>query len=114
MADYNKLAGLVGSHQELTILRKFGTLNAKNLLYMQSELLHLQSELEGIELENKYSNDTERSAFLTSLFDLKDSDGTSKELQWRKVLEIQGKLKNYSQSINSPFRAGKLTYRLSP
>ena len=113
MADYNKLASLIGSHQELTILRRFGTLNAKSLLYMQSELLHLQSELEGIELENKYSDDAEKSAFLTSLFDLKNSDGTSKDLQWRKVLEIRGKLKNYSQFIDSPFLAGRLIYRLS-
>ena len=114
MADYNKLASLVGSHQELTIFRKFGTLNAKSLLYMQSELLHLQSELEGIELENKYSDDNEKSAFLTSLFDLKDSNGTSKDLQWRKVLEIRGKLKNYSQFSVSASLAGRLTYRVSP
>ena len=114
MADYNKLASVVGSHQELTIFRKFSTLNAKSLLYMQSELLHLQSELEGIELENKYSDDTEKSAFLTSLFDLKASDGTSKDLQWRKVLEIRGKLKTYSEFKVSPFRTGRLTYRVPP
>ena len=101
MADYNKLAALVGTHQELAIFRKFGALNAKNLLYMQSELIHLQSELDGIELENKHSGDSEKSAFLTSLFDLQDSDGTSKDLQWRKVMEIRGKLKSYSRFVRS-------------
>ena len=96
MADYNKLATLVGTHRELTIFRKFGVLNAKSLLYMQSELHHLQSELEGIEQENKHSGDREKLAFQVSLFDLKDSEGTTKDLQWRKVLEIRHKLKAYS------------------
>ena len=99
MADYNKLASLVGAHQELTILRRFGALNAKNILYMQSELVHLQSELDGIEVENGLSGDSEKLAFQVSLFNLKDSEGTTKDLQWQKVLEIRDKLKAYSLFI---------------
>ena len=99
MADYNKLATLVGAHQELAILRKFGALNAKNILYMQSELVHLQSELNGIEVENGLSGDPEKLAFQISLFNLKDSEGTTKDLQWQKVLEIRDKLKAYSLFI---------------
>ena len=97
MADYNKLAALVGTHQELALFRKYGALNAKNLLYMQAELTHLQSELARIELEDKYSEDPRKATYITSVFDLRDSDGTSRDLQWRKILEIREKLKVYSK-----------------
>ncbi len=98
MADYSRLAALMGAHQELGLFRKFAKLNTKNLLYMQSELMHLEAELENIELENGRSGDTEKMALLVSLFDLKDSLGTENDLQWRKALEIREKLKCYSMS----------------
>lgn len=98
MADYNKLAGLVGAHEDLVIFKIFRKLNAENLVYLQADLGHLESELENIELEDKCSEDSEKSAYGNSLFDLRDPEGTSKDLQWRKVLEIREKLKAYSIS----------------
>jgi hypothetical protein len=102
MADYGRLAALMGTHQELALFRKFARLNAKNLLYMQSELMHLEVELENVELENGGSGDPEKMAFIVSLFDLKDSSGTENDLQWRKVLEVREKLNCYSTSTSNP------------
>lgn len=96
MGNYDKLAALMGSHQEMAQFRKFAALNAKNLLYMQAELVHLEAELENIAYEDKHSRHGETESFDVSLFDLKDSSGTENDVQWRKVLEIRNKLKDYS------------------
>lgn len=99
MGDYTKLAALIGSHEELALFRQFAFLNAKNLLYMQSELVHLEGELANIALEDDRSGDGDKALFQGSLFDLKESAGTEKGLQWTKVLEIREKLKEYSRCI---------------
>lgn len=96
MADYSRLAAAMGNHREMALFRQFSVLNAKNLLYMQSELVHLESELANIAQEDKCSEDSEKTSFHVSLFDLKESCGTSNDLQWKKVLEIREKLKAYS------------------
>lgn len=100
MADYNRLAHLMGMHQELAIFKQFAKLNAKNLLYMQSELTHLEAELSDIELENKYSGDSQKTSFQVSVFELKESVGSAKDLQWRKALEVRTKLAQYSVSLD--------------
>lgn len=99
MADYSRLAALIGTHHELAIVRQFAALKAKNLLYLQAELVHLEAELADIESENKFSGDSKRVAFLASLFDLKESSGSNKDLQWRKALEVRAKLKEYSEYL---------------
>ena len=83
-------------HPELSLFRCFADLNTKSLLYMQSELIHLEAELLNIELENGRSANPDKVAFQVSLFDLKESVGTENDLQWRKALEIREKLKEYS------------------
>ena len=98
MADYTRLAALIGTYPETAIFRRFTNMNAKALLYMQSELMHLEAELSHIELENKESGDHDKALFQVSLYDMKNSCGTSKDMQWRKVLEIREKLKTYSRS----------------
>ncbi len=109
MADYTRLAALIGTHQEMALFRRFATLNAKNLLYMQSELVHLEGELANIALEDGCSGDGDKALFQVSLFDLKESSGTSKDLQWRKVLEVREKLKAYSTFRTPRFAERKLT-----
>jgi hypothetical protein len=109
MADYSRLSKLIGTHQDLAIFRKFASLNAKNILYMQAELIHLQAELENIELANGNSGDVQKAAFQVSLFDLKDSSGTKNDLQWRKAMEIRRNLKAYSPSTSQLRSLGELT-----
>ena len=97
MGDYSRLCALMCKHPELSQFKMFSSLNHQNLLYMQSELIHLQAELRGIELENIQSGHPEKRALQISVFDLKESTGTENQLQWHKALEIRAKLKEYSQ-----------------
>ncbi|KAI4133308.1 MAG: hypothetical protein LQ341_006176 [Variospora aurantia] len=95
MSNYNGLASLMGEHKELAIFRKFQKLNAKNLLYMQAEILHLEQELHIIEFEDQISSDKSRAQLHNSLFNFKDSSGT----QWNKVLELRGRLPSYNKAL---------------
>jgi hypothetical protein len=45
MNGYSKLASLMGAHPELAIFRRFGTLNAQNLLYLQAELIYFENKM---------------------------------------------------------------------
>lgn len=97
MASYNRLATLMGEHQELAVFRRFQTLNAKSLLYMQAEILHLGSELKSIELEDERSKDMHRASLHTSVFNLKESCGSDHDLQWSKAMDLRDKLERYSR-----------------
>ncbi|KAL8715710.1 MAG: hypothetical protein Q9220_000377 [cf. Caloplaca sp. 1 TL-2023] len=89
----------MGEHQELASFRRFQSLGMKSLLYMQAELLHLENELKAIENEDQTSHDPERAYLHASVFNLKQSAGTSHEIQWRKVLEIREKVRLYSKAL---------------
>ncbi|KAL8840376.1 MAG: hypothetical protein Q9176_003869 [Flavoplaca citrina] len=102
MASYNRLAALISKYQELAIFKKFQTLNVKSLLYMQAELLHLENELKGIELDDESSEDLHRASLHTSVFNLKESSGSDHQLQWNKALEIRDKLERYIQALPAP------------
>ena len=96
MANYSRLATMMAKHKEMFLLQRFKTLSVKTLLYMQSELTHLECELANIEQKDRCSGDLEKASYDVSMFNLKQSHGTSKDLHWRKVLEIREKLKEYS------------------
>ena len=46
---YDRFASLIADYPDLSICRRFGTLAAEDLLYLQAELLHLEVELRIIE-----------------------------------------------------------------
>jgi hypothetical protein len=97
MAGYSRLATLMGKHHDLAIFRQFSVLNAKNLLYLQGEITHLEAELELIADENKNSGDPEKMNFERSITAMmgphKSKDGHDR---WATILEIREKLKEYS------------------
>jgi len=97
MAGYSRLAALMGKRRDLAIFRRFSALNAKNLLYMQGELIHLEAELKMIALENRKSTDPKKADFEYSISTLMgphtSEDGNE---HWAKILEIREKLKEYS------------------
>jgi hypothetical protein len=106
MEGYHKLAALMGSDCGLSIYRRFAKLNARNLLYLQAELVNLEAELENIILEDNDSDDDEKKLFSFSLWHLKHSsdapDGDF-PIQWHKVLEIRRLLKEYSELLYTFF-----------
>jgi hypothetical protein len=60
LQGYTKLASLLGAHPDLAIYRRFGKLNAKNLLYLQAELVSLEERLEECVKKDQESGDGDR------------------------------------------------------
>ncbi len=103
MEGYAKLASLMGAHPEVAILRRFGALNAQNLLYLQAELVALEKDLRKYSCEDSASNDLNRKFYSRDWYSLsisKDDTNNNESMgkQWRCVLMIRDKLKEYSES----------------
>ena len=98
---YPKMADFVGLEPQLAIFKRFGSLNAENLLFMQAEIACLEEELRLIVAENGDTDDKDdlnrRAA--TSWRLLQETGKNS--VQWRKRSEIRERLKEYSESQNS-------------
>jgi hypothetical protein len=100
LAGYDKLAAIMGAQKELAIYRQYSALNAKNILYLQSELFHLEAELAEIESEDRSSSDPEKALFPRSVWHLKRSlRNPGQDRQWRTALKIREILKEYSVSL---------------
>jgi hypothetical protein len=101
VTGYPKLAGQMGLLPETGIFRRFGTLNAQNLLYLQAEIIHLENKLRKVELSDKQSIDGKNARFSVDWYELsktaRGSDNNNSD-QWQKVLELRGKLKEYSMA----------------
>ena len=93
---YPRLAHLMGKYPGEAIFRRFATLNARNLLYLQAELVQLEWELEQDTNADCASEDGARRAFQTHARTLREEGKGS--VQWEKVLLIREKLKEYSGS----------------
>jgi hypothetical protein len=103
MDGYNKLAAVIGRHQGLSMYSRFPVLNAKSLLWMQAELIHLEQQLKNIAIEDSRSGNEGREKYQYSLLHLKCSSGKDgQDRQWRLILEIRIKLKEYSKQNKSP------------
>lgn len=106
MGSYNKLSKFMSSWPEVAIFRRFGALNAQNLLFLQAELVRLEDQLQNIreddaqsaDLEKKLSHQSWRSLVLAH------EQGDASTSQWQKVLEIRDKLKEYSMFLPSSSR----------
>jgi hypothetical protein len=85
MKGYPKLASLMGACPEIAIFRRFGALNAENLLYLQTELVRLEFELRQVTQENDNSIDPKKSVYSTHLLSLAESENTTNgdDRQWR-------------------------------
>lgn len=84
---------------EMAIFRRFGTLNAQMLLYMQSELIHLEEDLRELELEDSRSEQSYKSKYSRDCFFLYNSTTEGDDRQLRLVLKIKAKLKEYSKHM---------------
>jgi hypothetical protein len=112
MAGYIKLASLMGAHPEVAIFRRFGTLNAQNLLYLQAELISLDLKLKRCAKADAESGHPDRTIYDRDWQSLHESlqapDGNPE--QWQTILSIRKTLKEYSteQSLE-PLRYVDLT-----
>lgn len=95
--SYSSMAEILGNQAGLAIYRRFATLNAQNLLYLQSELINLEAELKKLVLDDSNSDDEQRRVFQSDIGALKSAPGDATAgKQWKKILEIRAKLKEYS------------------
>ncbi|MCJ1398042.1 hypothetical protein MMC11_001239 [Xylographa trunciseda] len=98
MEGYAKLAALMGAYPEAAILRRFGALGMQNLLYLQAELVQLESEFRHCSNENDNSENIYRAVFSKDWVTLAGyNDG--EEEQWALALRIREKLKEYGQAL---------------
>ena len=92
---YPSFAQFVGKETGYAIFRRFASLNAKNLLYLQVELVQLERQLHRLEVQNSRYNESE--ALQCRVSDLMSAaPGTNAHMQWQKVQEIGEKLERYS------------------
>ncbi|OAG07047.1 uncharacterized protein CC84DRAFT_1242060 [Paraphaeosphaeria sporulosa] len=98
---YTKLASLLGSHPDLAIFRRFGSLNAKNLLYMQAELVNLEGKLQRAIEADTASGHVDRVIYDRDWQSLAESGGAPDGCgeQWEVVLRIREKLKEYNEAL---------------
>ena len=97
MDGYPRLGRLMGESPPLAIFRRYGTLNAQNILYMQAEINELEKELQDISSEDRYSDSIEKQRYSREWWRLARAQGGD-SLQWKKCLELREKLNEYSTS----------------
>jgi len=94
---------------DFAIFRRFLAANARDLLRLQGEITHLESDLQSIIAADRVSGDPERAEFEFCIASLKGPPHASREsgLQWQKQVELGHKLATYSQclsySLTNPF-----------
>ncbi|PYI08378.1 hypothetical protein BO78DRAFT_441830 [Aspergillus sclerotiicarbonarius CBS 121057] len=91
---YDKLAALMACDPGSAIYRRFAKLNAKNILYLQAEISHVENELKDIIMEDDKS--PEKATYPFSVRDMKEEDFS---LQWKKVLEARDLLNEYNTAL---------------
>jgi len=97
---YPKLACHMGMHPELAIFRRFGDLNAQNLLYLQAELVHLEKKLRAIETADCEAQIGHSSSYARDWYWLNNSAFEENNNQILIIQEIRNKLKEYSQFLH--------------
>lgn len=99
---YPKLAAKIEVQPEAAIYRKFGALNAHNILYYQAELTCLEQELrqqQKVDDAHQSSNpDIKKCDYAKSWDWLRDSADDGDTTQLDLVLKIRETLKEYSKS----------------
>lgn len=90
-----KIAKLMSETSELAIFRRFSKLNLQNLLYLQAELMHLESNLK--DLADRDHSTPNRELYCRNWWYLAQNDEEHDDReQWDKWLQIREKLKEYS------------------
>jgi hypothetical protein len=89
---YPTVAALVSKDNDFAIFRKFRYLNARNLLHLQAELIHLENELEIVDR----GLDTEENAEILKSWESYANNDDRQDL----MLRIRKTLKEYSKNVN--------------
>lgn len=86
----------MGSEPGFAIFRRFGSLNAKLLLYLQAEIVQLEHEL--VEIERQNSGYDQPGSLQHTVAELmRAPPGSNGEKQWKLVKKIEDRLKDYNK-----------------
>ncbi|OCK94898.1 uncharacterized protein K441DRAFT_559211 [Cenococcum geophilum 1.58] len=99
VVGYPKLAGQMGLLPETAIFRRFGALNAQNLLYLQAELTYLEKQLRECERADNKSPKGLKSRYALDWLWLSRSAADGDEEQWELVKKIRATLKEYNTAL---------------
>src|SRR4051794_2476766 len=79
LVGYPRVGALMGTYGEAAIFRNFGTLNMRNLLSLQAEILELQIQLRDIWQEDSTSTDPAAKQLCNYFRELRKSKGGGNE-----------------------------------
>ena len=104
---YPKLAEHMGSAPEISIFRRFESLNRQNLLYLQAELTTLERELRNIEAESASCDTADPRSLYARDWEWMNiiDEKSNMNPQWQLFLRIRTILKEYSkQLVYTPYK----------
>lgn len=104
MIGYPRLGARMGLIPEVAIYRRFGDLNAQNLLYLQAEITHLQRQLRALEVADNQNSHGRKSQYAVNWYWLSQSADDGDQEQWNMVRRIRKKLRTYSKPAHSGSR----------
>lgn len=102
---YPQVANFMGEYPEMAMVRRFRGLNARNLLYLQAELVQIEKEL--LELEKADAKDTSdpfKPLYARDFDWLLQSANQEGNVQWMLIQKMKEKLKEYSKTLPSMLR----------
>ncbi|PMD21120.1 hypothetical protein NA56DRAFT_626290 [Hyaloscypha hepaticicola] len=106
MEGYAKVAHLMASQEEFAILRRFRELNIQRLLYLQSEIIHLESEVK--QLAKRDATHEDRIFHAKDWWSLSQVGGEEDVEQWQKFSELSEKLDLYNNLLLKQVSLAKL------
>ncbi|KAF2439438.1 hypothetical protein P171DRAFT_369901 [Karstenula rhodostoma CBS 690.94] len=93
------LAGEMEQSPETAIFRRFASLNARNLLYLQQELIDMENRLKQLEYRDSVSDKGWRKHYAKNSASLRGSIAFDDPAQWTLMLQIREKLKEYNKTL---------------
>jgi hypothetical protein len=100
--SYPRLSEFMGLWPEVAIFRRFGALNAQNLLFLQAELAHLERELKVIREREEKQEDAKGLLAQRSWFELSQATEDGEYCpQWTVIQDIRSKLSEYSMGVHN-------------
>jgi hypothetical protein len=99
---YPQVATFMGDHPEMAMVRRFRGLNARNLLYLQAELVQIEKELLKCERDDANNKaDPYKPYYALDYKILAEQEPRNTQLDL--ILKMRVKLKEYSMSLSCLF-----------
>jgi hypothetical protein len=89
----------MGEFPEMAMVRRFRGLNARNLLYLQAELVQIEKELLACERADAKDEDEAKKMYSKDFAWLQQSEFQPENKQWKLIDKMRKKLKEYSKFL---------------